>query len=185
MPITGITCYKIFVSFWVDIVNHSEAISSNDKSFDGLKCNWCSLIQIKCDLAVFVVSGVNTYVQSVSFGRKEAIYLKNAQTSAELVGIGQFNIFWVSDVISSRNWAEIWCPRKSISVKKKLHFFGLQNKHAAITVFCIQPSPCHFFTLKCTSSWCLIHNTPKYYPTFLGSWGDFCESNSSSKCRTS
>ena len=30
---------------------------------------------------------------------------------------------------------EMWWLRKSISIKKKAHFFGLQNNHAAISAF--------------------------------------------------
>ena len=88
-----------------------------------------------------------------------------------------------------------------------------QPRSGVFTVFCIQLFPCHFFTLKCTSSlkcyispnswWILLNLETVHSPIcnldvwyiilpniilfkfmLLDSWGDFCESNSSSKWRT-
>ena len=60
---------------------------------------------------------------------------RKARTSVELVGTGQSKIFWIFDVFGSIPQAEMWWPRKSISVKKNAHFFGLQNNLAAIGAF--------------------------------------------------
>ena len=62
---------------------------------------WCSTVQENSAFKHLLVSGVNMYVWSASFGRNEAMYQtspKNARTSVKLVGIGQSRIFQILDV---------------------------------------------------------------------------------------
>ena len=64
---------------------------------------------------------------------------RKAHTSVELAGTGQSKIFWIFEVFSSIPQAEMWCPRKSISIKKKSHFFRVQNNFAVVSAFMIIP----------------------------------------------
>ena len=60
---------------------------------------------------------------------------RKAQTLVEVAGVGQWKIFWTFDKLGSIPQAEIWCLRKLSSVKKKLHFFLLQNNLVLASAF--------------------------------------------------
>ena len=100
--------------------------------------NWWSADQEKNNFMLLLVRGVRGHVWSASLGRNDAMYQtrpRKPQTSVKLVGIGQSKIFWIFDVFGSIPQVEIQCPRKSIFVRKKSHFFGLQNRQAVISDF--------------------------------------------------
>ena len=135
MPIAHITGHKnlFFPGLVWSMTVRQSALTT--RALMDSNAHWWSAVQEKC---VLLVSGVNMYVWSASLGRNDAMYQtwpKKAHTLVELVGTGQSKNFWIFDMFNLIPWAEMWCPRKSISIRKKSHFLGLQNNHTAISAF--------------------------------------------------
>jgi hypothetical protein len=98
------------------------------------KAFWCSVFQPGHSFSlIFVVNGVRILVWSTRCGRNWSRYLTSPRKDLTLLvqfGTGQSKICCAFEASASIPDAEIWWPRKLISVQNKDVFLGEQNKLA-------------------------------------------------------
>lgn len=121
-------------SSWLIVVRQSQPTTS---ALMASKVYWWFMVQGgNVVLHSFFVSSVRRVVCSANWGRNAVMYLtipRNCRTCFADLGIGQFKICSTLLESASIPFADMWWPRKSISVAKSFDFLSEQYNWAFLS----------------------------------------------------